>query len=98
MQTDTISTVPRLRAELAPLRGLWVGIETDLRSMGFTALADLRGRDAAALALEYCRRLDRPVDPLLRYCFAAIVRFAETGEPTPWFRILRAETTLHREG
>lgn len=94
MQHDTTSTIRRLHAELAPLRGLWAGVEADLQSMGFAALTELRGKDAAVLALDYCRRLGRPVDPLLRACFSAIVRFAETGVPTPWYRILRAENAF----
>jgi Pathogenicity locus len=92
MQHDLTPPVQNLRAELAPLRGLWPGVEADLRSMGFSVLADLCGKDPGALALDYCRRLRRPADPLLTSCFAAIVRFAETGVPTPWFHILRAET------
>jgi hypothetical protein len=64
--------------------------------MGFSTLADLRGRDPEALANDYCRLTGRPADPLLSSCFAAVIKFAETGEPVPWWRIWR--TRAMREG
>jgi hypothetical protein len=65
--------------------------------MGFSALAELRGRDADALAAQYCRLNRRPMDPILTPCFAAVVRFAETGEPRPWWDLLRVQTRRERE-
>jgi hypothetical protein len=91
MQHDQLSPVLNLRQQLGPLRGLWPGVEADLHSMGFSALGDLRGKDPGSLALQYCDRLHRPPDPMLPSCFASIVKFAETGVPKPWFRILREE-------
>lgn len=96
MQHDNSAAVRRLRSELARFRGLWPGYEADLVRMGFSALADLRGRDPDTLARDYCRLSGRPADPLLSSCFAALVRFAETGQPTPWWRIARAQAM--REG
>ncbi len=65
-------------------------------AMGFHRLADLRGQSAKSLAADYSRRLDRPEDPLMRQYFKAIVTFAETGSPTPWWRIFRAEAAHDR--
>jgi hypothetical protein len=86
-----------LRRELTALRGLWPGVEADLHSMGYSALADLRGKDPGSLASDYCRRLNRPADPLLRPWFTSIVRFAETGTPTPWWHIVREEPVVESE-
>jgi hypothetical protein len=97
MQHDNAPAVRRLCSELAMLRGLWPGYEADLHRMGFSALAELRGQDANALANDYCRLSGRPVDPLLSSCFSAVVNFAETGVPTPWWRIMRAQAKRERE-
>lgn len=88
--------IQRLRIELAPLHGLWSGFETDLLNLGIRCLADLRGRDPAALAEDYRRIAAHPDDPLLETCFAAAVGFAETGQATPWWRILRARAIEER--
>jgi hypothetical protein len=99
MQHDTVTAISRLRKEFAPLRGLWPGVEADLQRMGFSKLADLRGRDPVALAVDYCKLIGRPFDQMLKYCFAAIVRFAETGEAVPWWHILRTQKIPdHTEG
>ena len=89
--------VARLSSQLAPLRGLWSGFESDVAAMGVSSLADLAGRSADALMVDYCRRNVRPVDPMLRPCFEAVVRFAETGEATPWWRIARHEAAQERD-
>jgi hypothetical protein len=65
--------------------------------MGYSSLADLRGKDPGSLAADYCRRLHRPADPLLRPWFTSIVRFAQTGTPTPWWRIVREEPIVESE-
>jgi len=91
MTTASQESPTRLQRELATLRGLWNGVEVDLRRMGFTRLADFRGRDASALTRDYCRGSGRPFDPTLQACFAAIVRFAETGEARPWWLFQRAD-------
>ncbi len=91
MQHHNAAAVRRLRHQFAQMRGLWPGFEIDLQRMGISDLADLRKRDPAALAADYCRLLGRPSDRLLTYCFAAMVRFAETGEPVPWWYIVRDE-------
>lgn len=97
MQDDQSETVARLSNQLAPLRGLWNGFESDLAAMGVASIDDLTGRSADALMVDYCRRAARPVDPMLRPCFEAVVRFAETGEATPWWRIARHEAARERD-
>jgi Pathogenicity locus len=92
MQQSSAPAIRRLRSELALLRGTWPGFEADLHRMGFTALAEFRGRDPDLLATQYCALTGRPADPLLSSCFAALVRFAETGEPRPYWRILRTRS------
>ena len=79
------------------MRGLWPGVEGDLRALGFSALTDLRGQKADALAVEYCRRLHRPEDPLMAQYFSAIVKFAETGSAVPWWKLYRAEAASRLE-
>jgi hypothetical protein len=88
--SEQIHTIlPRLRQELAPMRGLWPNMEADLYRMGIAALGDLRGKQPEALAEEY-RALDgHPPDPVLLPYFTALIAFAETGVATPWWRILR---------
>ena len=94
MQTDEFTAVRRLTHELAPLRGLWPGAVRDFLSMGFTALADFDGQDADKLAETYRGLTNRPADPLFPVFFMAVVRFAETGVPAPWWGILRTEPGL----
>jgi hypothetical protein len=89
MQQDSIAALGRLRSELARFRGLWPGYEADLQRLGISALAHLRGRDPDALTEDYCRLTGRPPDPWLNACFAAVVRFAETGESVPFWRVMR---------
>jgi len=96
MQHDNASALRRLSTEFAPLRGLWRGLEADLQRMGFSTLAEVRGKDADALAADGCRLAKRPPDPMPRFCFAAIVRFAETGRPVPWWHIPRATAIRDR--
>jgi hypothetical protein len=96
MQHDSTEAVSRLRSELTMFRGLWPGYEADLLRMGIFTVAELRGRDPDRLAAEYCRVMERPEDPLLSACFAAVVRFAETGERVPYWRIMRDQAM--REG
>ena len=97
MQYTASDIVDRLRSDLAPLRGLWNSIASDLATMGVTCLADLRGRSPVALLREYCGLAQRPLDPMLRPCFVSIVQFAETGVARPWWHILRAEAIRDRE-
>jgi hypothetical protein len=97
MQHDSAEAIRRLRLDFAPLRGMWPGFEVDLYRMGFTTSADLRGRDPSVLARDYCQRHGRPLDPPLSFCFAAIVRFAETGEAVPWWHLLRAQSAAELE-
>ena len=97
MQHDSAAAIRRLRLDFAPLRGLWPGFEVDLYRMGFETMADLRGHDPATLARDYCGRLNRPFDPPLKFCFAALVRFAETGEAVPWWHLLRAQSEADLE-
>lgn len=89
--------VIRLRQQLAPLRGLWHGFEADLADMGVSRLDDLRGRSADGLMQDYCRRNQRPADAILRPYFEAVVRFAETGQDHPWWRIMRENAVRDRE-
>ena len=91
MQPDSTAALGRLRSELARFRGFWPGYEADLQQMGISALAELRGRDPEALAADYCRMVARPTDPWLDACFAALVRFAETGVAVPWWRVMRVQ-------
>ena len=97
MYHNQSEAVARLSSQLAPLKGLWSGFESDLAAMGVSSLADLTGRSADALMVDYCRRAVRPIDPMLRPCFEAVVRFAETGEATPWWRIARHEAAQERD-
>ena len=89
MTDQTNTTLPRLRQELAPLRGLWRNMEADLQRLGIAVLADLRGKQPDALADEYRALAGHPSDPVLLPYFAALVAFAETGVATPWWQILR---------
>jgi Pathogenicity locus len=84
--------VEAIRSELRPMRGLWPGISVELVKMGFRALADLRGRDPVRLARDYQALCHHPDDPILTTIFKALVGFAETGEPSPWWVYVRAET------
>jgi hypothetical protein len=90
MQQDSAAALRRLRSELARFRGLWPHYEADLQRLGISGVDGLRGRDPDSLAADYCRMIDRPVDPWLSACFTALVRFAETGEAVPWWRVMRA--------
>jgi hypothetical protein len=91
MQHTPSESATRLRTELAPLRGLWRGIENDLLALGIQHVSDLHGRSAEALLKMYCEASGRPYDPVLRSCFVSLVRFSETGVAEPWWRIMRAE-------
>ena len=95
MQQELPASGNNLRAELTPLRGLWPGIEQDLLRLGIMRLADLCGRDAKSLAEGYCASAVRPFDPLLHPYFTALIRFAETGMPVPWWYILRGEISTN---
>lgn len=97
MVLDLLQPAPRLHAELATFPRPWLGYENELQRMGFSRLAELRGRDPTTLARDYCVLLGRPEDPLLGVCFAAIVRFAETGEVIPWWQIMRTEARDQRQ-
>ena len=89
---DDGNTIPQsLRAEIAPLRGLWHDIAADLWRMGVARLANLRGQKPEALSESYRALTGRPPDPILTQCFSALVSFAETGVATPWRYIVRAE-------
>jgi hypothetical protein len=92
MQSNQSEAVLRLRSQLAPLRGLWLGFEADLAVMGVSSLEDLRGRSPEGLLQDYCQRTARPADPALRPYFEAVVRFSETGEPRPWWKIMREDS------
>lgn len=96
MQHDTASAETHLRVELAPLRGLWTGVERDLVAMGISSVAELRGRSPDALLAQYCDQTARPHDPVLRSCFVSVVHYSETGRPEPWWRIMRAEAEPQR--
>jgi hypothetical protein len=96
MQHDSAATLGRLRSELAGFRGLWPGYEADLQRLGISTLAQLRGRDTDTLAEDYRSLTNRPEDPWLNACFAAVIRFAETGEPVPFWSVMR--TRAMREG
>ena len=91
MQDELTKAAQRLRIELRPLRGLWPGVSADLARMGFRSLADLKGRDADHLAQGYRDLANHPDDPVLVAVFRTMIRFAETGVATPWWRVLRAE-------
>lgn len=80
-----------LRSELRALRGLWHGTEIDLQRLGISRLADLRGCDAAELAAAYCKMTTRPMDHALHAYFVALIGYARTGVPTPWWGIMRDE-------
>jgi len=82
-------TVSRLRFELAPLLGLWHGIEADLHGMGIRALVDLRGLRADSLTASYCAFAGRPFDVALVPCFASLIAYSETGNAKPWWRMQR---------
>ena len=96
MQHDSAAALGRLRSELARFRGLWPGYEADLHRLGISTLAQLKGRDPDTLAEDYRRMTNRPADPWLNACFAAVVRFAATGAPVPFWRVMRSWAT--REG
>jgi len=91
MQDTSDMVLARLRSELAPLRGLWHGMESDLLRLGFTSVRDLCGKKAEQVAEAYRTLAGRPPDPILRPYFAALIGFAETGVATPWWHILRSE-------
>jgi Pathogenicity locus len=91
MQNEQAYVLSRLQAELAPMRGLWHGTEADLFQLGIASLRDLRGKAADSLANAYSALTNRPPDPVLRPYFAALIAFAETGVPAPWWHIARAE-------
>ncbi len=85
----TPAPILQLRAQLAPLRGLWPNMEADLHRMGVATLGDLRGKQAHALADNYRNVAGHPPDPMLIPYFSALIGFAETGIATPWWQILR---------
>ena len=91
MQDTSDMVLARLRSELAPLRGLWHGMESDLLRLGITSVRDLRGKQPEQVAESYRTLAGHPPDPILRPYFAALIGFAETGVATPWWYILRAE-------
>lgn len=97
MRSDRSEAASRLRLQLAPVRGPWIGFESDLADMGVSSLDDLRGRSADALLQDYCRRGQRPIDHALRPCFEAIVRYAETGQYYPWWKIMRDDVVRERD-
>lgn len=97
MQHDNPAAVRRLRSELTMFRALWPDYEEDLCRLGIRTIADLRGRDAEALAGAWCRLAGRPPDPWLTSCFASVIRFAETGERVPWWRIMRARLSREQD-
>jgi hypothetical protein len=88
-------TLHPLKAELAPLAGLWHGIEADLHAMGINVLADLRGLRAGSLTASYCALAGRPFDPALQPCFAALIAYSETGIAKPWWRVHGTPRPLH---
>jgi hypothetical protein len=97
MQSETRPAVQLLESELLPLRGLWLGTAPDLIRLGITRLHDLRAHSADVLAEAYCRMTGRPTDPVLIPYFAALIDFARTGVPTPWWRLMRAAALRDRQ-
>lgn len=65
--------------------------------MGVSSLDDLRARSADELMHHYCQRNQRPADSVLLPCFEAVVRFAETGQDHPWWRIMREDAVRERD-
>ena len=61
-------------------------IASDLRMVGIRRPSDLSGRDPYALYDALCRKTGTRHDPCLLDTFIAVVRFAEGGPPTPWWR------------
>lgn len=98
MEPEQFEAVQRLRRELLPMRGLWHGVEEDLVALGVASLGDLRSRPADALLSEYCQKTARPTDPILALVFDALVKFASTGDPVPWWRAWRAHGGLAPDG
>ena len=71
------------------MRHLWLGIERDLASIGVSRLTDLRGQTPEQLCRAYCARSRQQVDDILLDVFTALVAFAETDTPQPWWRFTR---------
>lgn len=59
--------------------------ERDLRLLGITEIAQLKGRDPYALYDKLCARTKQRHDPCVMDVFIAAVRFAETGKAKPWW-------------
>jgi hypothetical protein len=96
MRDHDDSLTARLRAELSPLRGLWHGIDKDLMRLGVTKLADLRGQNPEQLMHRFCALEGRAPDPMLVPVFSALVAFAETGHPQPWWMEVRRRARADR--
>jgi hypothetical protein len=91
MEDDSDTILHRLRAELAPMRGLWHGMESDLLRLGIASLRELRGKQPDAIAESYRGLSGHPPDPVLVPYFAALIGYAETGVATPWWYIMRRD-------
>jgi len=98
MQEHASEATTRLRRALAPVRGLWIGFESDLTAIGISSLDDLRRRSADDLLERYCRHAGRPPDIVLRAYFEAVVTFAQTGQAPPVWRIMRRDAIRDQDG
>jgi hypothetical protein len=75
----------RTIAEFEALPNIGVSLAEDLRSLGFSAPAQLIGEDPYALYDRLCVVSGERQDPCVADVFIATVRFMEGAPPHPWW-------------
>lgn len=68
----------------------------DLLRLGIRRPEDLAGRDPDELYAELCRLDGLKHDPCVRDVMAAVVAFAQTGNPVPWWQFSRRRKAEER--
>jgi len=73
-------------ARLEDIPNIGPAIAADLRQLGITTPAELRGRDPYAMYDDLCRITGQRHDPCLLDTFIAAVRYMEGAPKKPWWK------------
>jgi hypothetical protein len=85
-KTSKRSSERRDVARLQDIPNVGTAIAGDLRRLGITLPAELRGRDPYAMYDDLCRITGQRHDPCLLDSFISAVRYMEGAPKTPWWK------------
>lgn len=81
---------------LTDLPNIGPAMATDLRRLGISTPAQLKGRDPHALYVELCGLTGLRHDPCVLDVFMSITHFMDGGEALPWWRFTEERKALPR--